>query len=261
MIQVYNFTKIYKLSKKQMAKQKTKSNIKKAVDNISFSAKKGEIFGLLGPNGAGKTTTLRSIATLLKATDGTILVNGYDVVKDSTKVRRSIGFLTNELKMDTHFTPGYTMAFFGSLHGLSRDKIERRTEELFSLFGIHAFADKKIGDLSTGMKQKLSIAVSLVHDPEVVIFDEPTNGLDIITARTVTDYLRALKEQGKLVIVSTHIMAVASRLCDKLAIMINGRIVAEGTIDKILKDTKTADLEDAFFELYKETAKGGNADV
>lgn len=257
MIQVNNFTKIYKLNKKQMAEQRTKSNISKAVDNISFNAEKGQIFGLLGPNGAGKTTTLRSIATLIKPTEGTILVDGYNVAKDSMEVRRKIGFLTNELKMDSHFTPKYLMSFFGSLYGLSKEKIDNRIDELFSLFGIYPFANKKVGDLSTGMKQKLSIAVSLIHDPQVIVFDEPTNGLDIITAKAVTDYLKTLKEQGKLVVVSTHIMTVASKLCDKIGIIINGKIVAEGTIDTVLKNTNTFDLEDAFFQLYKNNIKEG----
>ncbi|WP_066503582.1 ABC transporter ATP-binding protein [Abyssisolibacter fermentans] len=252
MIDVKSFTKIYKLNKKQMSKLKTKESIKKAVDNISFYAEEGKIFGLLGPNGAGKTTTLRSIATLLKPTDGHILIDGYDVVKDSIEVRKRIGFLTNELKLDPHFTPAYTMEFFGSLHSLDKETIANRTKELFDYFEISSFADKKIQDLSTGMKQKLSIAVSLIHDPQVVIFDEPTIGLDIITARAVLDYLRVLKEKGKTIIVSTHIMTLASKLCDKVGIIINGKIVANGTIDEILQDTNSKDLEDAFFKLYKQ---------
>ena len=160
-----------------------------AVDNISFSAEKGQIFGLLGPNGAGKTTTLRSIATLLKPTEGEILVEGFSVKEDSQEIRRRIGFLTNELKLDKHFTPRYTMQFFGKLYGIKSETIKEKTDELFAYFGINEFADKKIGELSTGMSQKLSIAVSLVHDPDVIIFDEPTNGLDVITASSVTDYL------------------------------------------------------------------------
>jgi sodium transport system ATP-binding protein len=251
MIEVNNLTKIYKLNKKQKTELKTKSNTKVAVNNVTFSAKEGEIFGLLGPNGAGKTTTLRSIVTLLKPTKGKITVSGYDVVKDSTEVRKRIGFLTNELKLDVHFTPNYTMEFFGKLHGMSKEKIDKRKKELFDYFGINKFADKKISELSTGMKQKLSIAVSVIHDPEIVIFDEPTNGLDIITARAVVDYLLQLKESGKLVIISTYIMTVATKLCDRIAIIIEGKKVIEGTIDYVLDETHTEDLEDAFFELYK----------
>ncbi|TCT13943.1 sodium transport system ATP-binding protein [Natranaerovirga pectinivora] len=255
MIEVKNLTKIYKLNKKQMKELKSRTNKKTAVNNLSFTAHEGEIYGLLGPNGAGKTTTLRSIATLLKPTEGEIVVQGFDVVKKSSEVRRRIGFLTNELKLDTHFSPKYTMQFFGKLYGLDNETIKKRTEELFKYFGIDNFSNKKIEELSTGMKQKLSIAVSLVHDPEVVIFDEPTNGLDIITARAVTDYLFELKEKGKLVIVSTHIMSVAEKLCDRIGIIINGELKAEGNVAQILALTDTEDLEDAFFELYKASVK------
>ena len=255
MVEINGLTKVYKLSKKQMAQQKTKNSLKKAVDNVSLSAKKGEIYGLLGPNGAGKTTTLRCVATLLKPTEGSIKVCGYDTVKDGKKVRESIGFLTNEVKLDPQFSPKYLFNFFGTLHGMTQEKIEERRKELFEYFGINEFEDKKIEELSTGMKQKAAIAVSLVHDPEVVIFDEPTSGLDIITARSVTDYLKVLKEQGKLVIISTHIMSEAEKLCDRIGVIIYGKKAAEGTLEEILKMTGTNDLEDAFFELYKKNAK------
>lgn len=258
MIVVQELTKVYKLSKKQMQEYRTKDNKKIAVDHVSFTARDGEIFGLLGPNGAGKTTTLRNIATLLRPTEGTIKVQGFDVVEQPAKVRKSIGFLTNELKLDTHFTPKYTMYFFGKMYGLEDISIQERTEILFEQFGIKTFENKKIEELSTGMKQKLSIAVSLIHDPEVVIFDEPTNGLDIITARAVTDYLVQLKEKGKLVIISTHIMTVAEKLCDRIAIMIGGQLKVDGTIKEVLKLTQTDHLEDAFFELYKASVKEGN---
>ncbi len=251
MIKVNEFSKVYKLSKKQMTEQKTKTNKKKACDGISFEAEEGEIFGLLGPNGAGKTTTLRSIATLLKPTEGSIEVQGYDVTKDPKEVRRRIGFLTNELKLDSHFTPAYTIGFFGRLHGLSEEVIKERKTQLFNYFGITSYEDKKISELSTGMTQKLAIAVSLVHDPEIVIFDEPTNGLDIITARAVTEYLVELKKQGKLVIVSTHIMTVAEKLCDRVAIIIQGKKVADGSVSDIIEQTGGKDLEDAFFSLYR----------
>jgi len=251
MIEVKDFTKVYKLSRKQMAESKQKTKEMTAVDNISFVAEDGMIFGLLGPNGAGKTTTLRSIATLLKPTKGTITVNGYDVLKDSEQVRRSIGFLTNELKLEKHFTPAYTMDFFGQLYGMTEETIRSRTQELFTYFGITDFKDKKISDLSTGMTQKLSIAVSLIHNPPVVIFDEPTNGLDIITAKAVTEYLIKLKSEGKLVIISTHIMSVAETLCDRIAIIISGKKVADGTLKDILEAEEEGSLEEAFFKLYK----------
>lgn len=252
MIEINNLTKIYKLSKKQMQEQKTKKNMKKAADHISLTAKPGQIYGLLGPNGAGKTTTLRCVATLLKPTEGDIKVCGYDTVKEGEKVRDNIAFLTNEIKLDPHFSAKYMFQFFGHLHGMKDEEINERREKLFSYFGITEFQDKKIEELSTGMKQKAAIAVSLVHDPKVVIFDEPTNGLDIVTARSVTDYLKVLRDEGKLVIISTHILSDAEKLCDNIGIIIKGKKVIEGTLQEILTKTNTKDLEDAFFELYKE---------
>ncbi|MGF7141974.1 sodium transport system ATP-binding protein [Anaerotaenia torta] len=255
MIIVKDLTKVYKLNKKQMQELKTKKNMKKALDKLSLEARPGEIYGLLGPNGAGKTTALRTIATLLKPTQGEVKVCGYDTVKEGEKVRKSICFLTNEIKLDPQFSPKYMFDFFGRLHDQDDKTINERREQLFRYFGITDFADKKIDELSTGMKQKASIAVSLVHDPEVVIFDEPTTGLDIVTARSVTDYLKQLKEEGKTVIISTHIMSEAEKLCDRIGIIINGVKVMEGTLEGILEETGTEELEDAFFELYKKHNK------
>ena len=252
MIKINNLTKIYKLGKKKMAELKTNNPEKIAVNGLSLETKEGEIFGLLGPNGAGKTTTLRCVATLLKPTDGEVSVCGFDSVKQGEEVRENICFLTNEIKLDPNFTADYMFKFFGRLHGMSEEAIEKRQHELFSEFGINDFKDKKIEELSTGMKQKAAIAVSLVHDPKVVIFDEPTSGLDIITARVVTDYLKKLKEAGKTVIISTHIMSEAEKLCDRIAVVINGQKACEGTLSEILEKTGADDLEEAFFRLYKQ---------
>ena len=221
------------------------------MDDLSLKAEEGEIYGLLGPNGAGKTTTLRCIATLIKPTRGEIYVNSHEVQKEPESVRESIGFLTSDIKLDEQFDVDYMFGFFGRLHNIPKDRLEKRKEELFSYFGIQDFAHKKIKELSTGMKQKAAIAVSLVHDPDIVIFDEPTNGLDIVTARSVTDYLKKLRDDGKLVIVSTHIMSEAEKLCDRIGIIIDGYKVAEGTLEQLLEQTNAADLEDAFFEFYK----------
>ena len=250
MIQINELTKIYKLNAKKMKELKTKENTKIAVNNLSLVAKPGEIFGLLGTNGAGKTTTLRCVATLLKPTKGDIKVCGFDTQKDGQKVRDSIAFLTNEIKLDPNFSAEYMFKFFGRLHGLSEERIVARQEELFGVFGINDFKNKKIEELSTGMKQKAAIAVSLVHDPEVVIFDEPTSGLDIVTARSVTDYLLYLRDRGKTVIVSTHIMSEAEKLSDRIGVIIGGQKVEEGTLAEIIERNQAADLEDAFFKLY-----------
>lgn len=255
MIEVQGLTKVYHLSRKQMVQQKTKSSVKRAVDHVSFIAKEGEIYGLLGPNGAGKTTTLRCLSTLLKPTEGTIIVNGHDTVKQDELVREDIALLTNDIKLDPHFTPEYLFQFFGHMHGMTDEEIEKRQTELFSYFGINDFKQKRVEELSTGMKQKAAIAVCLVHNPKIVIFDEPTNGLDIVTARNVTDYLIKLKKEGKLVLISTHIMSEAEKLCDRIGIIIDGKKVIEGTLQEVLRETKTEDLEDAFFTLYKENVK------
>jgi sodium transport system ATP-binding protein len=252
MIEINGLTKIYKLTAKKKRELKTDKDVKIAVNGLSLTAKPGEITGLLGPNGAGKTTTLRCVATLLTPTKGDIKVCGYDTIKDAQKVRDSICFLTNEIKLDEHFSVEYLFNFFGKLKNLSDEQIKARKEELFEAFSINDFKDKKIEELSTGMKQKASIAVSLVNDPEVVIFDEPTSGLDIVTARVVLDYLKKLRENGKTVIVSTHIMSEAEKLCDKVAMIIGGRKVIEGTIPEVLEKTQTGDLEDAFFKLFME---------
>ena len=251
MIQIQHLSKVFKLNKKQQKELKTKETTKKAVDNLSLTVNDGEIFGLLGTNGAGKTTTLRCMATLLKPTEGQITVNGADTVKDSEKVRRTIGFLTNEIKMDPQFSADYMFSFFGGLREMTEEQISRRREELFEYFGITEFKDKKIEELSSGMKQKVSIAVSLIHHPEIVIFDEPTTGLDIITAKAVIDYLQKLKTEGKTIVISTHIMSEAQKLCDRIAIIIDGRLVACGTLDMLLEETNAGDLEEAFFEYYK----------
>lgn len=252
MIEINHLTKMFKLNKKQQKELKTKDTLKKAVDDLSLDIKEGEIFGLLGTNGAGKTTTLRCMATLLKPSEGTITVNGFDTVKQADKVRASIGFLTNEIKMDPQFSPDYMFSFFGRLHGMSEKAISERKQELFEYFGVTEFKDKKIESLSSGMKQKISIAVSLVHNPEIIIFDEPTTGLDIITAKAVVDYLKKLKEEGKTIVMSTHIMSEAQKLCDRIAIIVDGRLVACGTLNQLLEETKTEDLEDAFFEYYRQ---------
>ena len=251
MIEIKNLTKVYKLNKKQMRESKTTNPLKTAVDDLSLTARPGEIYGLLGPNGAGKTTTLRCISTIIRPTKGQIFVAGHEVQKEPEKVREKIGFLTGDIRLDPQFSVDYMFDFFGRLHRMPQSRIQERKEELFSYFGIKEFAHKKIKELSTGMGQKAAIAVCLAHDPDIVIFDEPTNGLDIVTARNVTDYLKKLRDEGKLVIVSTHIMSEAEKLCDRIGIIIEGQKVMEGRLEEILHDTGAQDLEDAFFDLYR----------
>lgn len=248
-------SKSFTLSKKQQKIEHTRQSVKVAVDNLSFTANRGEIFGLLGPNGAGKTTTLRMLATLIRPDSGDALVDGCSIVGDPEGVRRKIGFLTSELKLEDFFTPNYLFDFFSRLHGVEPAAANRRKQELFDRFGVSQFAEVKVANISTGMKQKVSIIISLVHDPDIIIFDEPTNGLDVITARSVTDFLREMRAAGKTIILSTHIFSLAERLCDRIGIIIDGRLTHCGTLDEICGGI---DLEDRFFEIYKEI-KGDQA--
>lgn len=248
-LSVENISKTFKLSKKQQKLERTKSLTKKAVDQLSFKAYKNEIYGLLGPNGAGKTTTLRMIATLIKPDQGDIYVNGKSVMKEADEVRKNIGFLTSELKLEEFFTPNYMYDFYANLHNVPKDVSEQRKKELFEKFGIDKFQEVKIGELSTGMKQKTSLAVSLVHDPDIIIFDEPTNGLDVITAKVVTDFLLELKNRGKSIIVSTHIFSLIEKICDRVGVIINGTMIKDESLKEL---TKEKNLEDVFFDLYKE---------
>ena len=247
--------KTFTLSKKQQQLEKTNQKVKVAVDGLSFTANKGEIFGLLGPNGAGKTTTLRMLATLIRPDEGDATLDGISVVKDPDAVRSRVGFLTGELKLEDFFTPNYLFDFFSSLHGVDPATTAARKAELFGKFGIDRFAEVKVANLSTGMKQKVSLVISVVHDPDVIIFDEPTNGLDVLTAKVVTDFLLELRERGKTVILSTHIFSLVEKLCDRVGIIIDGRMVACDTLTAVCGGMS---LEDRFFELYKD-CKGEEA--
>lgn len=239
--------KTFRLTKKQQKLEKDHAATKVAVDGLSFDAYKGEVFALLGPNGAGKTTTLRMISTLIKPDGGDCIVDGASVVSAPDEVRGRIGFLTSELKLEDFFTPNYLFDFFSDLHGVPAEVRNRRKEKLFGIFGIDQFAEVKVANLSTGMKQKASIAISLVHDPDIIIFDEPTNGLDVITAKTVTDFLLSLKEEGKTVIISTHIFSLVEKIADRVGIIINGRMTL---CDSLAAITAEKCLEDVFFDVY-----------
>ena len=247
-LRVDNLKKTFKLSRRQQMLEKTSSAIRVAVDGLSFSVNRGEIFGLLGPNGAGKTTTLRMLATLIKPDSGDAFIDGKSVVKEADAVRGKIGFLTSELKLEEFFSPSYLYDFFSELYGVERTVREERKRKLFAKFGIDRFAEIKFGNLSTGMKQKVSLVVSVVHDPDFIIFDEPTNGLDVLTAKVVTDFLEELRAAGKTVILSTHIFSLVEKLCDRVGIIIDGKLVALDTLENITKDSN---LEDTFFGFYR----------
>ncbi|MBQ7307343.1 MAG: ATP-binding cassette domain-containing protein [Clostridia bacterium] len=244
-----NLRKSFVLSTKQRKLEKTDLKVKVAVDDLSFSAYKGEIFGLLGPNGAGKTTTLRMLATLIKPDSGDAFVDNVSIKSDPYGVRQKIGFLTSELKLEDFFTPNYLYDFFSNLYNLPQEVSQKRKKELFEKFGIDKFAEVKVANLSTGMKQKVSIVISIVHDPSIIIFDEPTNGLDVLTAKVVTDFLLELKEKGKTIILSTHIFSLVEKICDRVGVIIDGKLVC---CDSVKAITKQKGLEDVFFDLYKQ---------
>ena len=245
-LKVEHLKKTFILSKKQQNIEKGEK-YKVAVNDLSFVMYKGEIYGLLGPNGAGKTTTLRMLSTLIKPDEGDAYINGVSIRKEPEKIRKMIGFLTSDLKLENSFTPNYLFDYFSSLHGVDNKIREERKEKLFKRFGIDKFKEVKIGDLSTGMKQKVSIVISLVHDPDFIIFDEPTNGLDVITAKVVTDYLIELKNEGKSILLSTHIFSLVEKICDRVGIIINGKMIVS---DKINILTNNKNLEEAFFDIY-----------
>jgi len=222
-----------------------------AVNDISFDVKQGEIFGLLGQNGAGKTTTLRMISTILKPTTGKISVDGFDTVSQSDDVRRQLGFLSGNTGLYKRLKAWEMVAYFGRLYGMDEKVLQERIDELFRLLDMNEFRDVQCGSLSTGTKQKVSIARTIVHDPPILVFDEPTVGLDPIIEHTLLDFIRDLRQRGKTIIFSTHIMLEAERLCDRIGIIHQGKLLEIGTLSEILSRTGMKTLEDAFIHLAK----------
>lgn len=251
-LRIENVTKEFKLTFRQRQKQKTDAKTLVAVNGLSFKAEPGIIYGLLGPNGAGKTTTLRMIASLIKPKSGHIYLDDKEINDDIYAYRKRIGFLTSELKLDGFFTPIDTITYMGKLYGMSDEEINVRKNMLFRSFGIDKFQNTPIKDLSTGMKQKVSLAISLCHDPDVVIFDEPTNGLDVIAAKDVEDFLVEMKKQNKIIIISTHIFSLVEKLCDHVGIIVSGKLIKDAPLKDIQKE---GTLEEVFFKLYEEANK------
>jgi sodium transport system ATP-binding protein len=225
----------------------------RAVDGISFRCEPGQIYGLLGANGAGKTTTLRMLATILSPSSGTAVVAGHDVIQEPEKVRAKVGFLSTATALYGRLTAREMVAYFGRLHGLDEATLRQRLEELFHRLGMDDFRDRRCDKLSTGMKQKVSIARTLVHDPPVMVFDEPTLGLDVMTARTITGFIRECRTAGKTVIFSSHIMSEVEKLCDQIAIIHAGSIRAEGSLPQLRERYGMHDLEDIFIKVAEGT--------
>jgi sodium transport system ATP-binding protein len=220
-----------------------------AVDRVHFHVRSGEIFGLLGANGAGKTTLLRILATMLRPTSGTVRIAGYDVREFAAEVRQRIGFVSNNTAIYDRMTAEETLCFFGKLNGLTGERLRQRTESLIDTLRMNDFRKQPGAKLSTGMKQKVSIARALIHDPPVLIFDEATLGLDVMVARNLLQVIRQLKNAGKCIIFSTHIMSEVEKLCDRIAIMHRGRVLDSGTLVELKSRHDQNDVEELFFSL------------
>ena len=222
-----------------------------ALRDLSFAAAAGQIYGLLGPNGAGKTTALRILSTVLQPTSGTAIVGGYDCVTQPEMVRHQIGFISANTAVYDRMTAWEMVEYFGRLYAMDDDELRGRMELLFDRFQMQEFRDLLGAKMSTGMKQKVSVARAIVHDPPVLIFDEATTGLDVLVARALLDVVLELRDQGKCIVFSTHIMREAERLCDRIAIMHRGNILAEGTLDELRDVHAERDLEELFFQLIR----------
>jgi len=218
-----------------------------AASDVSFECHAGEIFGLLGPNGACKTTTLRMLATILMPTAGHATLAGFDVATQPGSVRENIGFLATETGLYDRFTARETLRFFGRINQLDKDEIRQRTDEIFKTLDMMDLADRRVGNFSTGEKQKLSLARSILHDPPVLILDEPTFGLDVMSARTVVRTIDLFRQQGLTILLSTHIMTIAEKLCDRIGILYKGTLHAIGTVAELKSQFGGDDLEEAFF--------------
>ena len=240
MIEVAGVSKVYSGSSKEPVR---------ALSNVSFEARPGRVFGLLGPNGAGKTTTLRIISTVLRPTSGHVRVCGHDTVLEAEQVRHRLGFLSGSTGLYERLTPSEVIDYFGKLHEIERDALARRRRELFALLGIEPFADRLCGTLSTGQKQKVTIARALVHDPPVLVFDEPTTGLDVLVARAVLEAVEALRSEKRPIIFSTHILSEVERLCDDVSIIHKGELLKIGTKAEVKGEHPS--IEEAFFALVR----------
>ena len=217
--------------------------------DISFECKPGEIFGLLGPNGAGKTTLLRMLSTILQPTSGTATVAGFDVIKHPEEVRRNIGFLSNSTALYERMTAREMVDYFGKLYGLSSAEIKERSEEIYADLEMEDFLDRRCDKLSTGQKQRVSIARTILHKPPVLFFDEPTNGLDVLTARAIKQFIRRSRDEGRTVVFSTHIMSEVEALCERIAIIYNGGLIALGTLQELRELSGKEAFEEVFLSL------------
>ncbi len=220
-----------------------------AVKNVTFSAQAGEVFGLLGPNGAGKTTTLRMLATVIAPSSGTATVSGYDIRTQKDAVRSHLGILVESAGLYSHSTTREHLRYVGNLHGLDGSDLERHIDDLIDLLDMRDFADRRAQNFSRGMIRKVVLGMSLVHNPPNVILDEPTQGLDVVSTRTVREIIRRFRAEGRCVVMSTHLMDEVERLCDRVAIVHRGEILVQGTPDELVEKYHADNLETAFVEI------------
>ena len=220
-----------------------------AVDRVSFEVEKGGVFGLLGPNGAGKTTTLRLLSTLLRPTSGSANIAGHDLLREPQRVRESIGVLPEDAGLYDRLTPREHLFYYGRLHGIPKDRLEKRIDELLGIMELTDRASTKVGDFSKGMKQKVALLRAFVHDPPVLLLDEPTAGLDVMSSRSIHALVKRFQKEGRAIIVSTHNMTEAQKLCRRVGIIDHGRIVGIGTVEELEALTHQKDLESVFVQL------------
>jgi len=220
-----------------------------AVDQVSFEVGDGEVFGLLGPNGAGKTTTMRLLSTLLKPTSGTATIAGHDLLREPQKVRASIGVLPEDTGLYDRLTPREHLLYYGKLHGMTKDVLRKRSDELLDTMELGDRANTKVGDFSKGMKQKVALLRAFIHDPPVLLLDEPTAGLDVMSARSIQAFVERFRKEGKAIMISTHNMTEAQKLCNRVAIIDHARIVAVGTVAERQQKTSQKDIESIFVQL------------
>lgn len=249
MIEIKSLSKAFRLTKqhrRELGKSFKDKKTIQAVNDISFTCKPGQIFGLIGPNGAGKTTTLRMVATMLKPTKGSIIVCGYDTVHHNQQVRKQIGFMTGQTALYDRLTPNEMVQYMAELHGMNKEKFLKRREKLFDILDMHDFSNRRIARLSTGMKQKTSIARTIIHDPEVMVFDEPTSGLDVMSSRAIMNLIRSCRDDGKTVLFSTHRMGEINQVCDDLAIIYKGKLFFNGSLEQFKSEMTQPTFEDEF---------------
>ncbi|WP_024620086.1 ABC transporter ATP-binding protein [Metaclostridioides mangenotii] len=251
------FTKEVKDKKNKKKRFKTKKEDFLAVNNVSFKANRGEILGILGPNGAGKTTLLRMLGGILTPTSGEIIVGGHDYSIDKNSAKKEIGYLSGNTKLYGRLSPRELMNIFGNLYEMDKRDIDNKIESIIKVMDLEGFIDNRIENLSTGQTQRTSIARCIIHSPKVYIFDEPTLGLDVLSSSSIIEFMKYEKANGKTVLYSTHYMEEAETLCDKIIMIHQGRVIAQGTSEELKQKTDKSNLRDVFIELVKERGEFG----